>query len=220
MDDYIQCIYNLHTATTLNLGPELPFLLRSLGTAFADAGFSERSQYYYQEALNLDGDSVYTYLNLAGIERYSENYEDAVSTLEKGYSIDSNNIRILGSLGLDYLYLGQYEESLIYFKKYVERLEELGDRDLADMAEIGYVYWQNGYKKEADYYYNEQISYCLQMNELGRYYSHLYFSNHDLATVYAARGEKEKAYENLRIFNQRDRMPGWAVMNLKYLPLF
>jgi TolB-like protein len=26
MDDYIQCIYNLQTATTLNLGPELPFL--------------------------------------------------------------------------------------------------------------------------------------------------------------------------------------------------
>jgi hypothetical protein len=25
---------------------------------------------------------------------------------------------------------------------------------------IGYAYWQNGYKEEAEYYFNEQIKYC------------------------------------------------------------
>lgn len=39
-------------------------------------------------------------------------------------------------------------------------------------------------------------------------------------TVYAARGEKDRAYENLRIFNRRDRMPGWVVLDLKNLQLF
>ena len=41
----------------------------------------------------------------------------------------------------------------------------------------------------------------------------------DLAAVYAFRGEKDKAYKNLRIFNQRQRMSMWIV-NFKNEPFF
>jgi hypothetical protein len=87
------------------------------------------------------------------------------------------------------------------------------------MAKIGYVYWQNGFKDEAEYYFDEQINYCNRMIELGRMYAESLITYYDLATVYALRGEKDKAYENLRIFDQRQIMPNWAVTLFKFDPL-
>ena len=67
-------------------------------------------------------------------------------------------------------------------------------------------------------YFQLQIDYCHRMNDLGRFYTA--YTSYDLATVYAAMGEKDKAYQNLRVFNERNRMPVWAASQLKYLPLF
>ena len=57
------------------------------------------------------------------------------------------------------------------------------------------------------------------MIELGRMYAESLITYYDLATVYALRGEKDKAYENVRIFNQRQIMPNWAVTLFKFDPL-
>jgi len=47
------------------------------------------------------------------------------------------------------------------------------------------------------------------------------YAYYDLAAVYAFRGEKDKAYENLRIFNRNKRMPLWVVDAIKISdPLF
>jgi hypothetical protein len=43
---------------------------------------------------------------------------------------------------------------------------------------------------------------------------------YDLAGVYAFRGEKDKAYKNLKIFNQRKTECLWMVMLIKTDPLF
>ena len=56
--------------------------------------------------------------------------------------------------------------------------------------------------------------------ELERARSILLFTYYDLAGVYAFRGEKDKAYENLRIFNQRQWMNSWMVYWIKNDPLF
>jgi hypothetical protein len=121
---------------------------------------------------------------------------------------------------MGYMILGQFEESLKYFEKHIEKIKELNILNLNNMVEIGYVYWQLGYKEEAEYYFIEQINYCNRMNELGRFHAQQKLTYYDLAAVYAFRGEKDKAYENLRIFNQRQRMPIWAVNMIKHEPLF
>jgi hypothetical protein len=46
------------------------------------------------------------------------------------------------------------------------------------------------------------------------------FSYYDLACVYAFRGEKEKAYENLRNLNQLRVAPLWLVTFFEHDPLF
>ena len=56
---------------------------------------------------------------------------------------------------------------------------------------------------------------------MGRSYGkqHL-FTYYYLAEIYAIRGEKDRAYENLKIFNQRQRMPSYMVTRIKNDPLF
>ncbi len=50
------------------------------------------------------------------------------------------------------MYLGQFEESLEYFKKYDKRLKTLIDPIAYEPHLVGYAYWVNGFKEEAEYY--------------------------------------------------------------------
>jgi len=118
------------------------------------------------------------------------------------------------------MFLGQYEESLKYYKKYIERIEASGNINLEAMHRIGYVYWQNGYKEEAEYYFNKQLEYCYRTIELGREYGQNLNAFYDLAGIYAYKGERDKAYENLRKFNQRQWMDFFMVNFIKIDPLF
>ena len=47
-----------------------------------------------------------------------------------------------------------------------------------------------------------------------------FYTHYDLAGVYAFRGDNEKAYKNLKIFNQKQLIPKWMVTLIKDDPLF
>ena len=89
-----------------------------------------------------------------------------------------------------------------------------------EMHRIGYVFWQNGYKEEAEYYFNEQIKYCNTEIELKRMGEINIYAYYDLGGVYAFKGEKVKAYKNLRTFNQIQQVPLWMANLIKTDPLF
>jgi tetratricopeptide (TPR) repeat protein len=218
--DFVKGINYLQKAASINRGPELPALLGAIGYAYFCAGFPEKAKYYHQEELKLDGDSSTYYYNLVLEEFWLGNFNKSIEFAEKGYVIDSTNEGLLHYLGFDYAWLGKYEESLKYYIKYVERLEIKGGFDLSGTHRIGYAYWQNGNKKKAEYYFNEQIEYCNRLIELKRSEVQSLYTYYDLAGVYAFRGENDKAYKNLRIFNQMQRIPLWMAMLIKTDPLF
>ena len=87
--------------------------------------------------------------------------------------------------------------------------------------QLGWVYWQMGDKQEADKYFNEVIEFYNRLHELdrgGRVPQQAYYN---LASVYAFRGEKDKAYENLRIMIQsRQGMVLKRVVRIKTEPYF
>jgi hypothetical protein len=99
-------------------------------------------------------------------------------------------------------------------------LKTKGELNINGMAGIGYAYWQNGYKEEAEYYFNETIKNCSRIIELKRSWGQKLYSYYDLASAYAPKGEKDKAYKNLRIFNQIQRTTLWMVTCIKDDPLF
>ncbi|MGC1391679.1 MAG: hypothetical protein WA816_11630 [Bacteroidales bacterium] len=217
--DLVNNIDNFQKAASLNRGAELPDLLADIGFAYFCAGFPEKAKQYYQDKLKLDGDSLSYYSSLAVIEFWLENFNKSIEFSEKCHAIDSTNFDALDMLGKGYAWLGKYEESLKYYRKELEILNK-GEIGINEMASIGYVYLQNGYKAEAENYFNEQIKNCNRIIELKRGWGQKLYEYYDLASAYAPIGDKDKAYKNLRILNQVQQVPLWMVTCMKTDPLF
>jgi TolB-like protein/Tfp pilus assembly protein PilF len=220
--DYVKGLENLHKATNINHSKELPGLLRSLGDAYGlSAGFYDKAIYYYNEALKLDNDSITYFKRLAGAEYTIKNFANATKVLQNILAIDSTDIDINLALGQQYLYLGQFRDSFKYFKKCVEYFKSKGSMRETSLHRFGYIYWQNGFKKEGNYWINRQKEICeeeIKMRvatasvTLNAYY--------DLAGICAFQGEKEKAYENLHILEQMNVFPKWWISLIETDPLF
>jgi TolB-like protein len=219
--DWANYIYYLQKAASINRGEELPELLSLIGYAYYSAGFPEKGKQCYQDKLKLDGDSANYYAELTRYENWLKNFNKSIEFGIKGYAIDSTNSTTLINLGDSYAELGQYEESLKYYNKWIKRSENQGDEWFAGSSHrIGYIYSQNGNREAANYYFNKQINLCDRSIELGRQYAHMFYAYYDLAGVYAFRGDKVKAYENLRIFKKKPIMSFWMISLIKTDPLF
>jgi TolB-like protein len=215
--DLVNLINSSQKAASINRGPELPALLGNIGFAYFNAGFPDKAKQYFQDKLKLDGDSLEYYDALADNEFWLLNFNKSIEFAKKAYTIDSSYAFFLG---MDYSWLGRDEESFRYFKKFYESLKFTGEFNLNNMHRIGYAYWQNGYKEEAKYYFNEQIKHCNRAIELKRSWGQGLYSYYDIAGVYAFTGEKDKSYKNLRIFNQIQRVSLWMANLIKTDPLF
>jgi len=219
--DWINYIKYLQEAISINHGPELPALLLEIGYAYNSAGIPEKAKQYIQDKLKLDGDSADYYAESAWFESWIGNFNKSIEYGIKGYELDSTNATVLVILGSNYAGLGQYKESLKYFNSWIERSKPLGDGWIKhNMHRVGYVHSQNGNKEAAEYYFNEQMNYCKSSIDLGRKYAQMLYAYYDLAVIFAFRNEKEKAYENLRIFNKKPIMSSWMVSLIKTDPLF
>jgi TolB-like protein len=201
--DPLKAFKSFHLALKLNHDQERPVELISLGNRYFYYGFFDKAKYYFEEALKLNGDSADYYFHLNQIEALKENYPKTGEYLEHAYAFDTNKTEILYSLGILYEYLDQHETSLKYWKKYVERLKALKTLSIRDAHRVGYAYWQNGFKKEAEYYFDLQKNYCEESIKLNRGYASDGGAYFDLAGICAFKGDKENAYENLRIYNNK-----------------
>ena len=218
--DNLKALIHYHQAASLHHGSELPIILKKIITVYFFVGLYEQAKVYNEEDMKLDGDSMSYYFSSYGIEVCSGNFEKAGEFLNYAYAIDSTNIGVLQNMGSNYMYLGQHEESLVYFKKYVDQLKLLGGTSINIMHRIGYAYWQAGHFEEAEYYFDKQIETCNGLIELDRPQAQNANVYYDLAGVYAFRGEKDKAYENLEIFNQKESMYSAMVTMMKNDPMF
>ena len=188
----------------------------NLWRAYQHAGFHEKAYDYIKKALVLDDDSVsYYWRSGTGYYLQYEDPEGSIDIYNKGYKKDSNNAEILRQLGYKYTLIGQYETALKYLEKYFETVPSA----LGEKALIGYVYKKLGYIEKSESYFSDLIYSCDRRiqkdietpNTFPRYF---------LAAVYATKGEKDSAYRNLAIFNQRQVMPNWIVLRFKVDPLF
>ena len=222
LSDLVNTIKNLQNAASINRGKLLHALLGEISGAYFDAGFPDKCYQYQRDILKMTGDSLTYYSGLTGYEFWQTNFNKSIEYGKKVYTKDSTNENILYFFGMDYAWLGEHKESLKYYKKWFERSKPQGRFEMNiinNLHRVGYAYWQNGYKNEADFFFNEQIIHCKRAIELKR----LYGQNgayYDLASIYAFRGEQDKAYKNLKFFNQTGRMPLLMSMLIKTDPLF
>jgi TolB-like protein len=213
-------IKSLQKAVSLNHGPELPFIIGTLAMSYIDFGFVEKADSNL-EYLKLIGEPI-QYLNFAAYGEHKQgHWEKTIELSKKVFDIDSTNIESLEMLGYCYSFIGQFKESLKYYKKYVESQKASGQLAFIFSHRIGYAYFKNGYKKEAEYYLEKQIEYCNGQIKLNRPWAQELYPYYDLAGVYAFKGDKVKAYKNLKNYNQRKEPEGlWMVSLIKTDPLF
>ena len=220
-DDRIKTIDNFQKAISLYRGSLLPGMLREIGFIYGETGFREKEYEYYQEAFNLDRDSLENYKFLTSLDFHFENYESIPRYLERIYAIDSNNVESIWYLGELNEYLSKFKESIKYFKIWLRKNKTLSGESLFGMHRIGLAFWQNGSREEAKYFFNKQIEYCNKMKELGRVYGENARIYYDLAGVDAFMGKNEKALRNLRMYiNQKQIITLWVVSSIKHDPLF
>jgi TolB-like protein/AraC-like DNA-binding protein len=219
-NDFIHSLGLFEKVISLYRGEELSFILQVIGKVLIFAGFPDKAYYYSKEALDLDGDSCRFYYDLSMSEFYDGNFNKSVKYGEKASSLDSIVPDSYGmSLIMSYIILGKNKESLKYLNKCFESCKVMGRSDYLFTWIAGYIYLANGDKIKADYYLEESLKESYKQLDLGREYTLLPYAYYDLASIYAFRGERDKAFENLRIFSQKNCDDHeWSVF-LNYDPL-
>ena len=213
-NDMVKAMENIQKAIDLNREPGLlPLLINHLGGAYCEAGFHDIGYKYFKKVLNKNGDSVGYYNSLMTQEYFKADFEESLEYAKMAYALDSTNVTTLEYLGDNYEALGDKEEALCYYLKFLDRLNELDRITISNMHRIAYAFWLNGREEEAEHYFDLQVDYCEQAINLGRPYAIDKYTYYDLAGIYAFRGNTEKALENLRIFNQRE-IQGFLIASL------
>jgi len=216
--DLVKSIQIMHKTTMLDRGRWLTTQIRGMGSILSGAGFPRQGTSFLKEALELDGDSSKYFFSMAQNEHFQENYQNASELWMKFYLLDTTDHRGLSKLGENYLFQHQYENSLEYFLRYLERID---NPDWSQIHHIGYAFLINGFDKDAEHYLNMQIENCNRLNETN--ISQAAASNvtyHWLTATYAAFGEKEKVIENLKLSTQKNKLPIWMVNDLKNDPIY
>ncbi len=218
LEDYVKCLDNLHKAVLRNRGADLPGYLEDLAYYYVDAGFPDKAKYYYNEACMLDRDSAEYFGALCWIEFNLENFEEALKLCKKEQAIDSTtriSFELYYFLPPDY-----YKEAYLNAKKRIEDFKKADALPLDYFYRIGIAFWRVGKKKEAEFYFNQQISYDEETIKLGRWRAESGGTFYDLAATYAFLGEKAKAYKYLDEFNKRKVYPMWWPMFMRHEPFF
>jgi len=219
--DNVKGLENALKAANVSSGPELPGYLGIIGNLYYNAGFPEKGNDIKLEALKLSEDSVEYLDDLFNITSICQgDYKKAIEYFEKRYLRDSTNDGIISILGDFHSLAGQYKESLIYFKKHISILKSKGQTDPPIDPLIGYSFLQNGYRKEADYYFDKQIEVFSSRLNRSRHPYAIMFSDYALARIYASRGDKGKAYEYLKVFDQDQSVNLMDLVSMKNDPSF
>jgi len=184
------------------------------------AGFKETYMYYVKESFKLTNDSANYYGGLGGLEESYGNCEKAIEFYEKSLAIDSTRWWTSFRLGMVHGFLGHFKEYLEYVKKYELRYKTHDDTSPNWIFRIGHAYWVNGFKQEAAYYFDAGLEYYNKLLELDRHFARDIYIYRNLAAMHAFLGDKDKAFEYLRLYNQSQRFPHFEIKDLKNDPLF
>jgi TolB-like protein/Tfp pilus assembly protein PilF len=215
-DDPVKSLFNLHKAVSLTHGSaEMPTLLRHIGGELLVTGYIEEARSYFSKAFELDGDSAIYFSCMGGIEQNQGNYDKALEFFQKAYSLKKDYSEVIHNIAVCYQLTGKDKQSLEYFKKL-----ELQNALNFDLHRVGLAYWKSGLHKEGDDYFNKHLDYCNSILKSGRRADLITYTYYDLAGIYAFRGDKKKAYENLKTSGQSNNCFLYMLTLIKNDPFF
>jgi TolB-like protein/Tfp pilus assembly protein PilF len=215
-EDPVKSLSNLRKSASLTHGAvEMPTLLRHIGGELLVTGYFEKANEYFTKAFELDGDTAIYLSCLGGIEHNRGNYEKALSLYKEAYKAKRNYFEVIHDLALFSQLTGRDEDALKYYRE-LESHNEMNSNE----HRMGYTLWKNGFYDEANKYINRHLEKCLSFPQKGARADQIVNTNYDLAGIYAFKGDKEKAFIYLRLFNQTRNCFTFMINLIKNDPLF
>jgi len=213
-DDHIKCIQNLLKAVSINHDKFSATINRFIGGKFLVAGHINKAKEYFVKAFEIDRDSAFLLSCLGGTESDLGNYKKSIEYFKRAYLYRDNYSDVIKRLGESYLFSGQPGEALKYYKEYTK----LVPQDINPNAAL--TYWMNGLRKEADQYFNERLTFCSRALENDMPLTDISWAYYDLASIYAFKGDREKALKNLTIYSKSTKCELWMLTHIKNDPFF
>jgi len=197
-----------------------PYNLGSIGLCYERSGFFDKAEFYYNEKLKLDNDSLAYLSGMIEVEYLRDNLSKCISLAEQLYQKDSGRLWPLNVI-LNITIRNKEKPKALHYAVLADSLIKKEDLIALNYANrIGHAYWINGFKERAQYYFDKQLNNCLESIRLQRSYALQKWAYYDLAGIYAFLGEKEKAYEALDEYNTKKSESAIIPIWMKTDPLF
>jgi len=184
-----------------------------VSNAFIQSGFVDEAEFYINKSLdynpqNIFSDYVKAYILYAGDENLPQLRDNLIATLNK----DTTRLDVLQELGKVYYYLRDYDNSYIYYRKYIDIKEAYNLKMYpGEDGKIGVVYSELGMKEESDKIFEDYKAYAEQDKSI---YKHL-----SLCAYYSYTGDTGKAIEQFKLFSEEENYFYWLSLFLEQDPL-
>jgi tetratricopeptide (TPR) repeat protein len=205
--------------------------LRLFRTLFA-LGFYEEGEKYATEWKQLSNDNFGGYIyNFLWGNIINNDFEQAIKIGKEYHAISDTIPRYFIYMGIAMLYMNNYYEAAEMFKNGLE-LTEVRKTEQPDMNYLhAFAQLKTGHKAVSEKYFQVTVNYYdtlliahPELKTPDHYYGttdrYWYYPYFILTCTWAARGNKEKALENLRLLRKNYRATDLQVVTfLKYFPM-
>jgi TolB-like protein/AraC-like DNA-binding protein/Tfp pilus assembly protein PilF len=192
---------------------ETSFIYLHVSNAFIQSGFVDEAMLYIDKALEYDRNNSYAaYVRAFILYARDGNLEKTNDILLKVLNGDMTRFDILQEIGKIYYYMRDYENALIYYRKFLD-IREAQNLEVYrfENAKIGVVLDKMGLKEEAEQLFDEYLIYAENSDAVYRHVS--------LAMYYSYTGDSDSAIEHLKMFSQQEKYHYWTILFLEIDPL-
>lgn len=176
-------------------------------------GYISEAKEYFFKAYEIDRDSAFLLSCLGGTESDLGNYVKAIEYFKRAYLNRSDYSEVIRRLGKCYLFIGQHDKALTYFREYIKLVP------LDINPHVVLAHSMNGFRKEADQYFNARMDYLSSALESAQSTQNIGWIYYELACLYAFKGDKENAIKNLTLYSKNNKIELWLLTDLKNDPM-
>ena len=217
--NYVDGLKAYHKTYDLDKSYLLPVTLNALGFGYLHTGFFAQGEFYNTEFLKLKKDTNTYYMGMSWLEWCRNDPQSSINWVRKILERDSMNLRVNSYLAFRYSYVGDFENSIKYFKRYLDLTDEEQRERRSDAHRVAYNYLILGDSVKAMKYFKLEIELAEKSIKTGDHSTIWGFTYYDLFAVYAFLEEYEKAFKNLELLEEEEFYPSWLMTYFDHDPL-
>jgi tetratricopeptide (TPR) repeat protein len=197
--NYVRALKNFKEAEKLERGNELTQLYSDIGQLYTSIGEFKDAEKYYKESIRLQPNFIEGYRNLIWAYIRQGKFDIAHNYAERLLSLYPDNMDSYSMMAETLLNMRRYDEAEAYYRKREAKSKESGEKVLFNRHRFALILWMNGKREEGTRLFYKHMEVCGNSIRQGGLYGKT-LAAYDLAGIHAILGDKEEAYNWLRIY--------------------